>query len=212
MFKFIKKIIKYSVLLTILVVVLPTVIIELYSFNKTYTERTSIPKNKVGLVLGTSKFLKGGAINLFYKYRIDAAVELYQAGKIEYILVSGDNRHKSYNEPARFLQDLIKRGIPSNKIILDYAGFRTLDSVMRAHHVFSQNKITIISQEFHNERAIFLGFTDGMEAIGYNAKDPEGQGEEKVRIRELFARGKVFYDLVFNVKPKFLGKEKITIE
>ena len=179
--------------------------------NLIFNDTSTIPKNKVGLVLGTGKFLANGHINLYYKYRIDAAAALYKAGKIEFLLLSGDNGIENYDEPTTFKEDLIARGIPEEKIFLDYAGFRTLDSVIRANAIFGQERFTIISQKFHNERAIFIANQKGMQAIGFNAKAITGRYGLKVRIREYFARTKVFVDLLFNVKPKFLGK-KITIQ
>jgi len=176
-----------------------------------YTDVSDIPKNKVGLLLGTSKYVSNGNINLYYAYRIDAAVKLFEAGKIEYILISGDNGNKNYDEPSDFKNDLIKRGIPEDKIILDYAGFRTLDSVVRAKEIFGQNSITIISQEFHNERAIYLAENFDINAIAFNAKDVNNRYGLKTRAREYLARAKASMDVFFNVKPKFLG-EKINIK
>lgn len=174
--------------------------------NRIYDDVNSIPKNKVGLVLGTAKYASSGNINLFYKYRIDAAVKLYKAGKIEFILVSGDNNRKDYDEPSDFKKDLIARGVPASKIFLDYAGFRTLDSVVRSKEIFGQTAITFISQKFHNQRAIYIANHYNINAIGYNAKDVY-----KRHYREYFTRSKASLDLVFNIKPKFLGK-KITIQ
>ena len=139
--------------------------------NQVFDNLESIPKNKVGLVLGTAKHMTDGTINLYYKYRIDATVELYKAGKIEYVLVSGDNSTKYYDEPSTFKQDLIAKGIPENRIYLDYAGFRTLDSVVRAKEIFGQTSITFISQKFHNQRAIYIANDYDIDAVGYNAKD-----------------------------------------
>ncbi|WP_435263512.1 SanA/YdcF family protein [Tenacibaculum sp. nBUS_03] len=140
--------------------------------NKTFSNSSEIKKNKVGLVLGTAKILKNGRVNLYFKYRIQATVALYKKGKIDFILVSGDNGNKNYDEPTDFKNELIKKGIPSNRIFLDYAGFRTLDSVVRAKEIFGQTSVTIISQKFHNERAIFLAEKNGIKAIGFNAKGP----------------------------------------
>lgn len=161
----------------------------------------SIPKNKVGLLLGTGKYGASGNINLFYKYRIDAAVKLFNAGKIEYILVSGDNSRKDYDEPSDFKKDLISRGIPESKIVLDYAGFRTLDSVVRAKEIFGQTSLTFISQKFHNQRAIYIANQFGIKAVGFNAKDVYNR-----HFREYLARSKASLDIVFNVQPKFLGQ------
>ena len=135
-----------------------------------------------------------------------ATVKLYKAGKIDFVLVSGDNGRTEYDEPTDFKDELIKNAIPENKIFLDYAGFRTLDSVVRAKKVFGQKSITIISQEFHNERAIFLAKRHGIKAVGFNAKDVTTRYGLKVEIREYFSRTKVFIDLLLGVQPKFLGE------
>lgn len=184
--------------------------IESNSEGKIYIEATNIPKNKVGLLLGTSKLLVNGRINLYYKYRVEAAVKLYKAGKIDFVLVSGDNSSIDNDEPTDFKNDLIKGGIPEDRIILDYAGFRTLDSVIRAKEIFGQDSITVISQEFHNERAIYLAEKNGIKAVGYNANSVSGSYGYKVKLREYLARTKVFIDIILNVQPKFLG-EKIEI-
>ena len=186
-------------------------LIENNAKGKIFTDVNKIPENKVGVVLGTSKRTISGDVNLYFKYRINAAVELFMAGKIDFILVSGDNSEKYYNEPKDFRKELIKRGIPSTKIFLDYAGFRTLDSMVRLKEIFDQTKVTIISQEFHNERAIYLAESFNIEAIAFNAKSVSLNYGFKVKLREYLARTKVFIDLIFNVEPKFLGK-KIIIE
>lgn len=175
-----------------------------------YNEVITIPQNNVGLLLGTSPKLKNGNNNLYFDYRILAAVELYKAGKIKYILISGDNHREDYNEPEEMKKALILKGVPEKSIYLDYAGFRTLDSVVRAKEVFGQSRLTIISQRFHNERAIYLAEKNGMDAIGYNAKDVNTYAGLKTNIRELLARVKMFIDLAIAKQPHFLG-EKIII-
>jgi len=120
--------------------------------------------------------------------------------------VSGDNSRKDYDEPSDFKNDLITKGIPEHKIFLDYAGFRTLDSVVRAKEIFGQTSITFISQKFHNQRAIYIANHYNINAIGFNANDVYNR-----HLREYFARSKAGIDLVFNVQPKFLG-EKIIIQ
>jgi len=182
-------------------------LIKSFSKDKMYTEVNDVPKNKVGVVLGTSKYLKNGQINHYYQFRIDATAELYHSGKVEFILVSGDNRHHSYNEPQTFKNDLVKKGIPEEKIYLDYAGFRTLDSMVRAKEVFGQESITVISQKFHNERAIYLAEKRGLKAIGFNAKDVNLRSGVKVQMREYFARVKMFSELIFSKQPHFLGEQ-----
>lgn len=174
--------------------------------NHIYSTVSDIPENKVGLLLGTIKYLSNGNVNLYYTYRIEATVALYKAGKIEFVLVSGDNSRKSYDEPTAFKDDLIAQGIPEENIFLDYAGFRTLDSVIRAKHIFGQDSVTIISQQFHNERALYLAKYNKINAIAFNAKDVQGRYGLKVRLREYLARSKAALDVLCNTQPKFLGK------
>lgn len=184
--------------------------IEKNAQTKIFSKVKNIPKNKVGLLLGTAKTLQNGQINLYYKYRLDAAITLFKTEKITFIVISGDNGSKNYDEPTDFKNDLIKAGIPENKIFLDYAGFRTLDSVVRIKEIFGQNSITIISQQFHNERAIYLAEHFDIKAIGFKAKNVSNRYGFKVKLREYLARVKVFVDIIFQVKPKFLG-DKIEI-
>ena len=180
--------------------------------NRLYSDVMKIPHNKVGLLLGTAPVTPWGVHNNYYDYRINAATELFKAGKIDYILVSGDNHSTDYDEPSCMRDSLIVRGIPRDKIILDYAGFRTLDSVVRAKEIFGQDSITIISQQFHNERALYLAKRYEIEAVAYNAKDVEYWKKKlKIHGREYLARVKMFIDLYTGKKPKFLG-ERIKIE
>ena len=197
----------FILILPVLIVLISNYSIENYAKGKTFSDASKIKKNKVGLVLGTAKMLTNGMVNLYFKYRIEATVELYKKGKIDFVLVSGDNGNKSYDEPTDFKNELIKYGVPEDKIFLDYAGFRTLDSVVRCKEVFGQDKITIISQQFHNERAIYIAKNNRIEAIGFNARDLSGRYGLKVKLREYLARTKVFNDILLNVKPKFLGKK-----
>ncbi|MGB0871473.1 MAG: SanA/YdcF family protein [Flavobacteriales bacterium] len=173
-----------------------------------FDDINSVPKNKVGLLLGTSKYTGGGKyINFYYKYRLDAAKALFEADKIEYILISGDNATRYYDEPTQMRKDLIAMGIPDSNIVLDYAGFRTLDSVVRAKKVFKTDQLTVISQKFHNQRAIYIGKYKDMKMIGFNAKDISIRAGFKTQIREKFARVKMMLDLITNKEPKFLGDE-----
>lgn len=197
--------------MVVFVLILCDYTIEKEAKGLTYSNALETPKNKVGLLLGTAKYQRKGGINPYFEYRIEAAVNLFQQGKIDFILVSGDNSHRSYNEPVAFQKELIQRGIPEEKIVLDYAGFSTLDSVLRAKEVFGQESITIISQEFHNERAIYLAKNHGIQAIGYNAKDLKGMRSWRVDFREYLARTKAVLDILVGSEPKFLG-DPITIE
>jgi SanA protein len=186
-------------------------LINSFAEGKTYSHTSEIPKNKVGLLLGTSKKIKGGHSNPYYTNRIAATVKLYNANKIDFVLVSGDNGSIYYNEPTTMKKDLIAKGIKPEHIFLDYAGFRTLDSMVRAKEVFGLQGVTVISQKFHNERAIYLAEKKGLKAIGFNAMDISIESGLRVQLREYFARVKVFLDLGLKVQPRFYG-DKISIE
>lgn len=174
----------------------------------TYDSVNKIPYNEVGLILGTSSHTSDGNKNPFFINRIRAASLLYKKGKISYILVSGDNRHASYNEPREMIKALIKEGVPKEVIVADFAGFSTIDSIVRASKVFMLDKVTVISQSFHNERALYIANNEGIEAIGFNASDPPSKWAHFiVYFREFFARIKCIFDINFlNTQPTFLGK------
>jgi SanA protein len=168
-----------------------------------YEDINAIPARDVGVVLGTAKYVRAGGINQYYQYRINGAHELYNNKKVNVLLLSGDNAQLSYNEPITMRRDLVKIGIPRDNIVLDYAGFRTLDSVVRVRKVFDTNNFTIITQRFHCERAIFIAMHQGIEAQCYAVPSPETLS---VRIREIFARLGALTDLyILNSQPRFLG-------
>ncbi len=189
----------------------PNILIKQSVKSELYHASSEIPHNRVGLLLGTSKYISKGTINLYYQYRIDAAVALFEHKKIDFILISGDNGQIEYNEPKTIRNDLIAAGIPSECIFLDYAGFRTWDSIIRAKKVFGETNLTVISQQFHNERAIYIGKFNGMKIIGYNAQDVPKKYGKKTMIRELFARIKLVIDIAVDKQPKYLG-QTINIE
>ncbi|HHQ4683591.1 TPA: ElyC/SanA/YdcF family protein [Aeromonas veronii] len=173
----------------------------------TYDQVDKVPYNRVAVVLGTSKYLSGGGPNHYFKYRIKAAAELYNNAKVDFIIVSGDNATVQYNEPRQMRRALIKAGIPASAIYMDFAGFRTLDSVVRAKEVFGQERFTVVSQGFHNERAIFIARHFGIDAVGFNAEDPSAYQGIRTRVREVFARLMGLVDLyVLDKGPKFLGE------
>jgi SanA protein len=206
MIKWIKRIIILG-FIGILVILLMNFNVQQKSKGKTFDTVAEVPAKKVGLLLGTGKLIRGKWINLFYKYRIEAAVALYKAGKIKYILISGDNGREGYDEPTSMKEDLIAAGVPESAIILDYAGFRTLDSVVRCKKVFGEEDIIVISQKFHNERAIYLAESNEMKAIAYNAEDTKGKYGLKTHLREYLARVKMYLDIWVGKDPKFLGEE-----
>ncbi|MCX7783094.1 MAG: YdcF family protein [Meiothermus sp.] len=170
-----------------------------------FADADQIPHNRVGLVLGTGPTTVRGRPNPYFVGRIQAAARLYQAGKVDYLLVSGDNSSPYYDEPSAMREALIAQGVPKERIYRDYAGFRTLDSVVRAREVFGEQRFTVISQLFHNQRAVFIARQRGLEAIGYNAPDaPEGFNSN-TRFREPLARVQMVLDLLLNKQPKYLG-------
>ncbi|GLI54651.1 hypothetical protein PM10SUCC1_01660 [Propionigenium maris DSM 9537] len=173
------------------------------SRGRTYDNIENLPYNRVGVVLGTSKYIVGGGLNRYYENRMKAARDLFFRGKVDYLLVSGDNALIEYNEPMRMKKSLVKLGVPEEKIYLDYAGFRTLDSVVRAREVFGLERFTVISQKFHNERAIYIGEKFGIDIVAYNAENPN---KTRIKRREVLARVKACLDVsILNTQPKFLG-------
>ena len=170
--------------------------------GKVFSEIDSIKYNKVGLLLGTTPQARIGRItNYFFVYRIDAAERLYKAGKIEKILISGDEHSlDGVNEPECMRDSLVARGVPASAIILDGKGYRTICSVVNANKVYGLKSFTVISQKFHNERAIFQAEHLGLDVENiqaYNAEDPKSRQAYLTTIREYFARVKMFIDLCF---------------
>ncbi len=185
--------------------------VKVQTQDRLYSDINAIPKKNVALLLGTGKYLRHGYINRYFQYRINAAVQLYKAGKIKHIIASGDNRTKYHNEPMDMKKSLMARGVPKEAITLDYAGFRTLDSVVRCQKIFSQNDIIIVSQAFHNQRALFIADFYDIKAIGFNARGVPLKNDIKTPIREYLARIKAVLDLyVLKTQPKFLG-EKVDV-
>jgi SanA protein len=206
-----KKKILLLVILCIGAVIWTDAYIKKYGSYFIYHNPSKTPYRMVGLVLGTSKILKNGLPNLYFKYRIDATAELFQVGKIKYIIVSGDNSNKYYNEPKDMKEALVSKGIPDTCIILDYAGLRTLDSMLRLEDIFCQTECTVITQQFHAERAIFLGRKNGISVNAYLAKDVDAYSGFKTMLREKLARVKAIVDVVFHKKAKYSG-EKLCLE
>ena len=176
-----------------------------YARLRLYDRVEDVPHRHAAVVLGTSPTGRNGGPNRFFHARIDACADLYDAGRIDRIIVSGDNRYVYYNEPAAMKSALVARGVPADVIFLDYAGFRTLDSVVRAKEVFGQSSFIVVSQRFHNERAVFIAGKKGIDAVGYNAGDVGFHYGFVTYLREWFARCKVFLDLLVGKKPHFLG-------
>ena len=180
--------------------------IETCAGTWTYTTVEALPEKPVALVLGTAKTYHGYG-NLFYSARLKAAQKLYTCGKVRGILVSGDNGRKEYNEPLTMKQDLILMGVPGEYITCDYAGFRTLDSIIRAEKVFGITNYIIVSQPFHVKRAVYIARAMGHTAVGFCAKDVRGGWGTKARLREYLARTMCMLDIhLLKTRPKYLGE------
>jgi SanA protein len=172
----------------------------------TYDNVAAIPHRKVGLVLGCSPRLGNGDRNWFFKNRMDAAAELFKKRKVDYLLVSGDNRRRTYDEPTAMKKALVLLGVPDSRIVCDCAGLTTLDSVVRAKAVFGQESVIIVSQRFHNERAIYLARAFGLDAVGYNAPAVAITSAPRTYLREILSRQRAWLDAnIIRRQPRYLG-------
>lgn len=207
----VKNLIKDLLLFSLVALIFTDMVVKKSTQQFLYNNVETIPYNRVGLLLGTSKYLSNGRLNHYYQNRIEATLQLFRAHKIDYIIVSGDNSRAEYDEPTDMKNDLVAGGVPEERIFLDYAGFRTLDSVVRCRDIFGQSSITIISQRFHDERAVFLARHHQIASVGFCAEDVSKFYGLKTMMRERLARVKLFIDLIINKQPKFSG-EPITID
>ncbi|HEY4655378.1 MAG TPA: ElyC/SanA/YdcF family protein [Cyclobacteriaceae bacterium] len=178
-----------------------------------YTDMDDVPGRDVALVLGTSHRTIHGGPNPYFEKRIQTASDLYHSGKALHFILSGDNSTPYYNEPQEMKKALVRKGVPESAITLDYAGLRTLDSIVRSKEIFGQDKIVIITQSFHSYRALFISQYYDMDAVAMVAEEPDFDKSRHVRIREYFARAKAILDLyVLGTGPRFLGqKEELII-
>lgn len=168
-----------------------------------YDNTGLLPENRVGIVLGTSPYTRGGGRSVDFAGRIDAAVALFEAGKIRHIIVSGANPDATYNEPRRMWQELVKAGVPQDALTMDFAGFRTFDTVARAKRVFGLERFTLITQKYHTYRAVFLARKMDVPAVAYIAPGTENRHP----MREIFARVKAILDLfILRTEPRFVGE------
>ena len=176
------------------------------SYAYVYEDWSLLPDNEVGLVLGTSPLTRGGAPNPQFHGRIHAAAQLYQLGKIKRIIVSGANPDSTYNEPRAMRRELVKSGVPAQAIYMDFAGFRTFDSVARAQVIFGLDRVTIITQRYHAYRAVFVAKKLHMKVAAYAAPSEELGYFNRTMVREVLARVRVVLDIyVLHTAPKFLG-------
>jgi SanA protein len=175
--------------------------------NKIYSDPQSIPEHYSALVLGAQ--IKGSEPSYMLKTRIEAASILYQEGKVEKLIMSGDNRFEYHNEPQVMIDTALELGIPQSVLQPDYAGRSTYESCYRAKHIFGQTEIIIISQRYHLPRAIYLCEKMGLKAIGFEAGNSYGLSFAMVR-REILATVLAVYETFFNPR-KVVGGEPIEI-
>lgn len=179
--------------------------VERCAAGRVYTSVEDIPAREYGLLLGTTRLVKGKYLNDYFCKRVRAAAALYRAGKVRRIIVSGDNGRTEYNETGDMKRELVEAGIPPEDILMDYAGFRTLDSVVRARNLYGATELTVISQEFHCERAVYLADRNGIDALGFAAEDSGVQSARiRLALRESLARVLAVLDAEFlHRKPHF---------
>ncbi len=189
------------VLIPVLILLITNQVIRLSAEDHLYDSIDIIPYNRVALVLGTSHRIRNGGPNLYFHHRMQAAADLYHHQKVSYLLLSGDNSTPYYNEPEQMRQALLALGVPDNVMYKDNAGLRTLDSVIRAQKIFGQDSITIVSQRFHNQRAIYIARHNGIYATAYNAADVSRHRNDRTRLREWFAKANVFWDMLISKQP-----------
>lgn len=178
-----------------------------------FTELDDLPDREVGLVLGTTPRLRDGTANAYFDYRMDAAARLWQSGKVKTLLLSGDNLDRRYDEPKYMRKALAERGVDDDAMVLDRAGVRTFDSVLRARVTYGVDAPIIVSQEFHNRRALFIARHYGIDAVGYNARDVTLDVGFRTRVREAFARVKTLLDLwILGTRPADLAESEPEVE
>lgn len=181
--------------------------VERAAEGRLYADVADMPHNRVALLLGTNPLNRRGGPNSYFTNRINSAAELFRAGKIDYIIASGDNHTKLYDEPTAMRDSLVARGVPADRIVPDFAGFRTLDSVVRAKEVFGCDSLTIISQADHNARALYLAEANGIEAVALSAPlHASRRVRIRLALREWLARDKMLLDIWLGKQPHFLGE------
>lgn len=212
-----RKVLKGLVFILILVIafiLISNIWIVQSTRQSVFTDAESVPFNEVALVLGTSNKLTDGSPNPFFENRIRTAALLYHQKKVAHFILSGDNRTQYYNEPLAMKTALMKLGVPASVITLDYAGLRTLDSVVRSKEIFGQDQLTIITQSFHCYRALFISSYYDIKAIAVITNELPREDAPIVYLREYLARTKAVLDLyILKTTPRHLGdKEHLEIQ
>jgi SanA protein len=171
-----------------------------------YEDTESIPPAETVLILG-SKVFSDGRLSHVLEDRVLTALELYEQGKVEKFLVSGDHGKKYYDEVNAVRKFLLSRGVKAGDIFLDHAGFDTYDSFYRARDIFKVNKMIVVTQEFHLPRALYIGKSLGLDVCGLKADKRVYRANAYNNLRELFSSSKAYLEVAFNVKPHHLGED-----
>lgn len=161
-----------------------------------YSSAESLPVSKYGLVLGTNKYLAKGGTNRYFEERVRAASHLYAIGKISQIIISGHTESRYYDEPGQIKKELISSGVSPIDIIVDTTGDRTYLSILNLKASGITDSVTIISQKFHNQRAVFLAEEHGIKAFGFNIPDKLSKTNYKTYLREVFAKTVAFLEVL----------------
>ena len=185
------------IVICLLIVIACQIVVKHSAKGRLYDDVDEIPHREVGLLLGTNPLGRSGRPNQFFFRRIDATVAMYEAGKVDRIIISGARRGDEYDEPEAMREALVNRGVPDSILILDGEGFRTIASIKWAKEVFGADTLTIISQQFHNERALFLAQHFGMDTVAYNAANTSSRKWRIIMMgRECLSRVKAVAEVV----------------
>ncbi len=198
-----------AVLIPVMLLLVSNQVIRISAEGHLYDNLDDIPYNRVALVFGTSHRVRNGGPNPYFYTRMAAAADLYHGGKVSYLIVSGDNRTQYYNEPEQMRQALIELNVPDSVIYKDQSGLRTLDSVVRAKKIFGQDSITMVSQRFHNQRAVYIAKHHQMTVVAYNADNVPHSRTDRTHMREWMAKANVFWDILTGTQPRQMGEKVI---
>ena len=200
------RVIRTLALLGLLVFFLPRIITSIYTAFKTYSVE-DVPADRIAIVFGAGLRRDGGPTAVL-RDRVETAAQLYLEGKVEKLLMSGDNRFVDYNEPEAMRQYARSLGIPEEAIELDYAGRRTYDTCYRARHIFGIETAILVTQKFHMSRALFTCNALGLHAVGVEANNYYYLKRSRLywNIREQFATITAFWDVYFKRPLPVMGE------
>ena len=189
--------------LGVLLLILANVWVVALTSGRTYNKISKVPSRDCALVLGTSPKMRSGDANPYFTARMDAVGTLYHHGKVKKIIVSGE-KSENYDEPAAMKRFLVyTEGVPENIIIEDPKGFNTHKSILRCKNVYGEKNVIIVSQGFHNLRALFFARNNGMNALGYDAQDvSKNESFYRNHTREFFARVLAVFYYILGISPE----------